>query len=373
MLKYTLTAVAVLLLLATWRPSPGTAIPIFSHQYDVSCSKCHSVIPHLNEFGAAFMAEGYRIPGVKPGPAFPAAVKVNLVDSSANQGEGPGGAGLPKAVVDEIEAFTAGGIGSRASYLVEQYIVDGGMPGLTRDAWVIDRLNPWDAKIPLSLQAGSFTLPLPVDPETFRETVAHYAVFDQAVGTNTFNFFDPKIGARLQIGNPLKGLTAQIFGGRGHERLSGLPSVGTDLMFALQDNIGPLALSAFRYSGTRPGSGGPGTTDTFQRTGYGVVWNQWGRLSLENVLVNGNDTDCGFGGACQSSGGFTQIRYAITPRLFALGRYEGTMDPVNGFSRNAVLLLGYGPTENSRITLEDVIARSPQTTHTMNLQYTIAY
>jgi hypothetical protein len=38
-----------------------------------------------------------------------------------------------------------------------------------------------------------------------------------------------------------------------------------------------------------------------------------------------------------------------------------------------VLLLGYGPTENSRITLEDVIARSPQTTHTMNLQYTIAY
>ena len=46
---------------------------------------------------------------------------------------------------------------------------------------------------------------------------------------------------------------------------------------------------------------------------------------------------------------------------------------MNGFARDAVLLLGYGPSENSRITLEDVIAHTPNTTHTMNLQYTIAY
>ena len=101
----------MLVLLVSWRPTPGTAIPIFSHQYDVTCSKCHSVIPHLNEFGAAFMASGYRIPGVKPGPAFPVSAKVNLVDSSENQGEGPDGAGLPKAIVDEVELFTAGAIG----------------------------------------------------------------------------------------------------------------------------------------------------------------------------------------------------------------------------------------------------------------------
>ena len=152
------------------KPEPAPAIPVFAHQYEVTCDKCHSVIPHLNEFGAAFMANGYRIPGVKPGPAFPISAKTNLVDSSQNQGDGPNGAGLPKAIVDEVEIFTAGAIGSRASYLVEQYAVDGGLPGLTRDAWAIDRLNPWDAKIPLYVQAGSFTLPLPVDPETFRDS-----------------------------------------------------------------------------------------------------------------------------------------------------------------------------------------------------------
>src|SRR3984957_954441 len=245
-------AIAVLILLVTRRPTPGTAVPIFSHQYDVACSKCHAVIPHLNEFGAAFMANGYRIPGVKPGPAFPISVKANLVDSSENQGAGPDGAGLPKAIVDEVELFTAGGIGARSSYLVEQYAVDGGEHGLLRDAWVIDHLNPWDAKIPLQAQAGSFTLPLPVDPETFRETFTDYSVYTATVGTNPFNFFDPKIGARLQIGDPLKGLNVQIFGGQGHDRQRGVPSTGTDLMLSGQENIGPLALTAFRYSGVRP-------------------------------------------------------------------------------------------------------------------------
>jgi hypothetical protein len=372
-LKYATMAFAALILLVTWRPSAVTAIPIFSHQYDVSCSKCHAVIPHLNDFGNAFMANGYRIPGVKPGPAFPLSAKVNLVDSSENQGDGDNGAGLPKAIVDEVEVFTAGGIGSRASYLVEQYAVDGGEIGLLRDAWVIDRLNPWTAKIPLQLQAGSFTLPLPVDPETFRETYADYSIYNTSVGANPFTFFDPKIGVRLQAGDPLKGFNFQVLGLQGHDRQSGLPTVSPDLMFSAQENIGPLALTAFHYSGTRAIAAGE--LDTFQRTGYGLVFNQWGRLSLENVLISGNDTDCGLGigVACQSSGGFTQLRYAITKKLFALGRYEGTMDPVNGFTRDGIVLLGYGPTQNSRFTIEDVIAHTPQTTNTMNIQFTIAY
>ncbi|MGH7684506.1 MAG: hypothetical protein ACREMT_09185, partial [Vulcanimicrobiaceae bacterium] len=193
----------------------ASAIPIFAHQYGVTCDKCHSVVPHLNAFGAAFMASGYRIPGLKPGPAFPISMKANLVDSSRYQGDGPNGAGLPKAIVDEVELFTAGGIGNRASYLVEQYAVDGGVPGLTRDAWVMDRVNPWDARVPVYVQAGSFTLPLPVDPETFRDTHQGYSVFEQAVAGNPFVFFDPKIGARVSVGNPLQGSSVQFFAGPG--------------------------------------------------------------------------------------------------------------------------------------------------------------
>ena len=73
-----------------------------------------------------------------------------------------------------------------------------------------------------------------------------------------------------------------------------------------------------------------------------------------------------------SSGGFEQIRYAFNARLFALARYEGTSE-FGSPSRDAVLLVGYRPDHGSRVTLEDVISRAPQTQNTMNLQYTVAH
>lgn len=353
-----------------WLPKRAAAIPLFAQQYGVTCEKCHSVIPHLNAFGAAFMASGDRIPGVQPGPAFPLAVKANLVASSANQGDGPNGAGLPKDIVDEIEAFTSGAIGTRATYFVEQYVVDGGEPGLTRDAWVSDRVNPWSARIPVELQAGSFTLPLPVDPETFRDSYQGYSLYEQRVGANPFDFFDPKIGVRASVGDPLRGLNAQLFAGPGHDRQSGLQTTGTDLMADVQDGIGPLMLSFYTYRGTRPLAAGP--IDRFERSGYGLTLGQWSRLSSETVLQTGWDSNCGLPGigGCSSSGGFTQLRYAFDRRFFSLARYEGTDAPDGGFTRDGVLVFGYGPTENTRITLEDVVRHAP--VNTLNLQVTVA-
>jgi len=336
--RLALVAVACCLafLLLLQRPRPAPAIPLFAHQYDVTCGKCHSVIPHLNDFGAAFMANGYRITGIRPGPAFPLSAKINLVNSSEYQGSGPDGAGLPKAVVDEIELFTAGVLGTRASYFVEQYVVDGGQPGLVRDAFIMDRLNPWQARIPVYVQAGSFTLPLPVDPETLRDSAQHYSVFDQTVGENPFNLFDPKVGARLSIGNLARGVNGQIFAGPGHDRQSGLRTTGTDVMGYAQDSMGTVTVSAYRYAGVRPTAGG---LDSFSRTGYGLVFDQWGRLSSETVLQTGRDSTCvAFGSSCTSSGGFAQLRYQFDRKLYALARYEGTNGVTNGFTRDAVCL-----------------------------------
>lgn len=364
-----LTAAVAFLFLA--RPQPAMAIPLFAHQYGVTCEKCHSVIPHLNEFGAAFLANGERLPGVSAGPAFPISAKANLVDSSEYQGDGPNGSGLPKAIVDEIELFTTGTLGSRANYFVEQYVVDGGEPGLLRDAWINDRVTPRDARVPVQLQIGQFTLPLPVDPETFRDSYQGYTPYEQSVGPNPFNFFDPKLGVRAGVGDPLRGFSAQLFAGPGYDRQSGLPTTGVDTDLYLQQVLGPVALTAFRYDGTRPVAGGP--NDQFSRMGYGLTYGQWSRFSSEAVLISGTDSNCGpaYGG-CVSSGAFEQLRYAFDRRLYAEARYEGTYDPVNGFTRDGVLMMGYGPTESSRITIEDVISTSPQTNNTMNLQLTFA-
>jgi hypothetical protein len=346
------------------------AIAMFAHQYGVTCQKCHTVIPQLNPFGMAFMANGYRLPGVTPGPAVPISMRVNLVDSSAYQGEGPDGAGLPKAIMDEVELFTAGLIGSRANFLVEQYVIDGGEPGLLRDAWVEDRLVPWGVKIPVTLQAGQFTLPLPVDPETFRETAQHYTLYDQTVGVNPFNFFEPKDGAKLTVGNVLRGASAQIFAGPGHDQQSGLPTVGTDLMGYAQDVTGPLTASIYHYEGQRPD--GKILLDRFQRTGYGLTL-QLGKWTTESTIQTGWDSSCAPYAGCASSGGFTQLRYAFGPRFYALGRYEGISDTLGNFSRDGVVLLGYRPTHNSSLTIEDVVEHVPQTTNTMNLQFTVGF
>jgi hypothetical protein len=370
MLKWPVVLWAALL---AGNPMAAGAIPLFAHQYGVTCEKCHSVIPHLNQFGAAFLAYGERFPGVSSGPAFPLSVKTNLVDSSEYQGDGPNGAGLPKAIVDEVEAFTTATIGSRANFFVEQYVVDGGEPGLLRDAWISDRVNPWDSRIPIYLQGGQFTLPLPVDPETFRDSYQNYTPYVQTVGANPFDFFDPKLGARLGIGDPLRGLNLQLFAGPGYDRESALAPTGTDTETYLQDAMGAFTLSAFRYDGLRPTT--LGTFDRFERSGFGFTYGQWTRFSSEAVLIDGSDSNCVTPriGGCTSSGGFEQLRYAFNRQLFVEARYEGTADSSGGFQRDGVLLGGYGPTENTRLTVEDVISHQPQTNNTMNAQFSIAY
>lgn len=371
--KYLLT-VFVAAALALCAPLPAGAVPLFARQYGVTCEKCHSVIPHLNEFGAAFLAYGERFPGVSSGRAFPVAVKANLVASSQNQGEGENGAGLPKAIVDEVEAFTAGTLGSRADYFAEQYVIDGGRHGLLHDAWIGDRLNPWVARIPVVAQAGMFAVPLAVDPETFRDTYQDYTPFTMTAGANPFFLKDPKMGVRVGVGNPLRGLQVQLFAGPGYDRQSGLAKTGVDTETYVQDDMGQFALSVFRYDGLRPA--GVNTFDRFERTGYGFTYGQWTRFSNEFVLLTGWDSNCSAAGnaGCSSSGGFEQVRYAFNRRLFAEARYEGTNSSVDGgFTRDGVLLLGYAPTENTRLTIEDVAQRTALTSHTMNLQFTVAY
>ncbi|HEX8806389.1 MAG TPA: hypothetical protein VF741_05545, partial [Candidatus Aquilonibacter sp.] len=342
------------------------AIPLFAHQYGVTCQKCHTVIPHLNDFGAHFLASGDRIPGVQPGPAMPLSSKANLLGSNENQGAGIDGAGLPKDIVDEVELFTAGALGTRGSYFIEQYVVDGGEHGLLRDAWVNDRINPWVAKIPLYAQFGMYTLPLPVDPETFRESYQDYAVYVQQVGNNPFDFFTPKFGLHLTAGDTLHGLAVQLFTGPGHDRQSGLETTGEDFMENVSDAVGPVTFTYYSYTGERPDVAD--LLDRFVRRGYGVVFNQ-GRWEFDNVLQTGYDSSYN-GVGYASSGGFSQLRYTWAPRWFALARYDGTDDPNNGFQRDTVLLLGYGPSHNSRVTLEDVVEHA---TNTINLQFTIGY
>jgi hypothetical protein len=294
----------------------------------------------------------------------PISIKTNLAYTSE-----PDPTGLPKVIVDEVEVFLAGKASPRTNYFIEQYVAEGGRPGATRDAWFNYRFTADQAKIPVYLQGGSLTLPLPVDPETFRETNQHYTIFDQVVGDNPFNFFDPKIGLHARIGSTLRGVSVNLAALQGHDKQSGIASMGIDFMNDTQAVFGPFTLSLYRYDGSRPDNG---FADRFWRQGYGLTYasNRW---TLENVLQTGHDTSFdGAGTPTMSSGGFSQFRYEFNRRLFGVLRYEGTNDP-NNFTRDLVPMIGFRPSQNARFTIEDVIQHIPQTNNTLSTQSTVSY
>lgn len=170
----------------------------------------------------------------------------------------------------------------------------------------------------------------------------------------------------------MRGLNAQVFAGPGYDRLSGLPKTGTDTMAFVTDAMGgAVTPGLYHYRGERPV--GFDAFDHFTRTGYSLVVDR-GKWTSESLLQTGWDSNAGGGLGAASSGGFTQLRYAFSRRLFALARYEGTSETIPGtFSRDGVLLLGYSPMRNARLTIEDVLMTSPQTTNTMNFQFTVGY
>lgn len=362
--------------------SPAAAIPVFAHRYGLTCQACHTEIPHLTPFGEAFLANGYRIPGLKPKGAFPVAVRIEASyagSGAADPDESKAGP-LPKTIVDEIEFLIGGSIGDRTSFWFEPYVLDGGLPGSLRDAWVAERLTPDGARTPLLVRAGQFTLPIPLDPETFRETTQPYAIWSQTAGINPFTFFDPKVGIQLEFGNP-RALGGSVSLLQGHDRQSGLPSHGTDTMVTLARDVGNLTLQAYRYDGTRELAGWgfsntqffSGVADRFWRNGAAVGWRRGG-TEVDAAYQIGNDSGADvYGDALVTSGGFLQVRQTLGARVFAIARWDATQDAA--FARSVTGGFGYRPTRNTRLTLFETAERdyTGRLLHVISSSLLVAY
>ncbi|HLI96884.1 MAG TPA: hypothetical protein VKT72_12455, partial [Candidatus Baltobacteraceae bacterium] len=329
---------------------------------------CHTAVPELNAFGKAFRDAGYRWPSsVAQRGTLPIATKVNLAYTSAKDP-----AGLPKAIVDEVEFLSFGPIRNHLAYRLEQYWLDGGNVGKTRDAYVeydSDPLGSWrgSAAANLSIQLGEFTLPLPNDPETMRPTQNHYAVFDQTVGENPFDLFNDGMGVNIGYGNRDASISALVL--RGHDPQSGLPIAGTDSMFTTRLGTAALSLWGYQYEGARPIES---LADRFIRRGFALT-SASGKSQASILLQTGNDSSpFGDGKPHASSGGYLQEEWAFSSRWIGVARYDGASGP-NGFVRSTTLSLNYRPYDRARWTIEDVYQTQPQTTHTLNAAWLFAF
>jgi hypothetical protein len=326
------------------------ALPVFAHRYGFSCQQCHTIVPQLNEFGERFAANGFRL-NVPNRGTMPVAVKVNLeYGSDAEEG-------LPKAVVDEVELLSGGRIGNNTSYFVEQYVVDGGRAGMTRDAYVqfekrLAGVADSDGATMLRVKTGQFTLPLPVDPESERPTANHYAVFDQTVGENGFNFFDPRLG--FDVSWTHENTQAHVLALQSYDRQSGVPKSGVDTMATLSHNVNDnVALYAYAYRGQRHLEP---LANRFHRFGVGATYDDR-RFGFAAVTQRGNDTSSdAFGTPAHSTGAFVQGRYTATNWATVYYRYDRTFNDADGATDSRTLSLVLRPKRNFRLTLEGVRA-----------------
>jgi hypothetical protein len=335
------------------------AIPAFSMQTGLQCDACHVSLRATTELGESYLRNDLRLPNLGMGGKPVVALRGQLAYTSE-----PDPSLLPKATVDEVEAFLAVRVNREFSAAGQFYLLDGGRPGSTREAWIQYESPGSFAGAPVRATLGSITLPLSVDPETFRQTNQHYAVFDQTVGANPFAFIDPRNAASLAAGSPVRGPSMMLVVAQGHDPHSGLPQAGIDRMVQAQEAIGGLVLSAYDYAGRR--DLGP-IADAFQRRAVGVNLYR-GRLAVETLLQTGFDTSPnGDGVGIASSGGFLQLRYQLPRATFVIVRYDGVNDTGGDtFARSLTVGATRLISRGVRLGMEDVIQDAGRTTHTLN-------
>jgi hypothetical protein len=339
--------------------APSDALPSFSMQTGLQCDACHTSIRGTNDLGQAYLRNDLRLPNLGTGGKPVVAVRGQFAYTSEPDASNQ----LPKATLDELEVFLAARVTKQVSVAGQFYVVDGGQIGAVREAWAQYSTRGSFGGAPVRFTLGSITLPLPVDPETFRQTNQHYAIYDQTVGANPFTMIDPHNAATIALGNPVRGSSATFVAAEGHDKQSGLARNGTDRMIQAQEAIGGVVLSAYDYTGERRLGDIP---DAFTRRGIGVNLYR-GRLAVETVLQTGyNSSPNGDGIGISSSGGFAQVRWQLPRGTFAIVRYDGVNDSSGGFARSFTIggtrLLSRG----LAFEAEDVIQRGERTTHTLN-------
>ncbi|HET7814063.1 MAG TPA: hypothetical protein VFL13_06790 [Candidatus Baltobacteraceae bacterium] len=337
------------------------ATQLFAKETMLSCQACHTATMALTPIGKGFRNSNLRLMKLTKTGAPAVALRGQFAYTSE-----PDPTGLPKAILDEVDTFVAGQVAKNFTYYSDVYHVDGGENGAAREVWVEYASDHQRSSRAWRATAGLLSLPVPVDPEMFRETNNHYAVWDQSVGGNPFTFFDPHNAAMLSYGSPIRGASFSLLGVQAHDKQSGLPSAGTDTMETLHHIAGPVVLDAYRYDGRRPTGD---VNDSFWRTGFGAQIFA-GRAQFMAVTQTGFDSSAnGDGVPVSSSGGFAQARYQLSPASFVIGRYDGISDSTGTFERSFTAGYGLRIGSNFKLEVEDVMQHVPQTTHTLNVVF----
>jgi hypothetical protein len=324
---------------------PASAMPVFAQRYHFRCGVCHTAMPELNAFGNYFRDHGYRLPPpAKRHPTTVVAVRYNVEweqdPAPGSRRFSPSASILGDQDVGPINAYIHYGLGN------------GGAPAST----YLGFLSYYNQPTASLYRLGLYELPLPQSPGQRLDSISTYGYYGTSVGLNDLDLNAPRLGLESErtIGDAKLALSV-AFGEFKGAAYGGAPVfTGVELyahspLFGNLFDINALALDGIR-SIHEPGRAD--FLDPYERVGFGIHTSFFQkRLDLEAEQFLGRDNDAdGAGDAINSSGGWTRLKYFVTPHFYAAARLDTAANPFP--TRTLVLYTGAMIFNHARIVFE---------------------
>ena len=250
-------------------PRTAKAIPPFARKYGVSCAMCHSPIPRLNAFGAAFAANGFEFaigelardtistgdPLLRLQRTLPLGVRVDAYQRLLSK-RAAGEAALDQQTPYTIKFLSGGQVADKISYYMYFLASERGELVGLEDAYI--QFSDIGGS-GVSVLAGQFQVSDPLFKRELRLPYEDYQAYRVRVGhTRADLTYDRGL---MAVWSPRNGtdLSFQMLNGQGLSAAGSNRSYDrdSDKAFALRASqaVGPLRVGVFGYSNTESADG----------------------------------------------------------------------------------------------------------------------
>ncbi len=324
--------------------APARAIPLFARKYHVSCFRCHTVPPVLNDFGRRFQINSYQLPGTDEAqPTWaqePLSLSFLFYPSlmAAHTSTKISGVKTTTSTISlepsGLDLFTAGTVAPHLSYFlaapIGQTSPGNFAPEIENMSIMFNNLLGPDGDSNLNFRFGRYRLFNTFPNNTSLVESADYLIYD-------YEPIEPLQGSLLlaepQWAASVYGFLPQVMDGFRYEAALSNGTEGdinlknTRAVFLMAEQTryvgnAPFRLGAYYYGGKQLLA--DSTSNTLRRGGVTVEINDpWTkRLDLSSQYLAAFDDNVG--GAHQTMrGGFVGLNVLLVPeRLFVYGRYD---------------------------------------------------
>lgn len=336
------------------------ATPFFARQYGMKCIGCHSGFPRLNEFGLAFKANNFRIPGNEDKAVLawqktiPLAVQVKPTYQEFH----------PRFTSQYTDTqLLAGGLFSKrtAFYLHHTYFFDAKPQPFP--SWEFWAQHVLDDKNKIMLKGGQFELPWAYSPEANRTGIETPLLFFRAaVNQNDVSLGGTMSGLQLSAVAP-GSLHFYMAGGAPASNSSGNTRGDREFFGRFRDVFvkiasgGPARNAGFFAYFTHPPRSrtNPATEERAVRYGLDGIL-QWKDIQFQGMAVYGENADpAGNGQHGITRGALIEADHMFLPNAGVTARLDVVQNVFKGRSSYLdakTIALRYYPFEHLKLIAE---------------------